>query len=443
MSKLYTASIRFLLIIFLLLASFESNYAIPSFTRQTGVACSDCHTTFPMLNAFGRQFKLNAYTMITAESLESKDKQGQSMLLQKSFPLSALIQTSYTHISKTLPGTQNDYFALPQQMSLFLAGEITPKVGAFMQITYSQVDGAIGMDNTEIRYADNTTIADSKLDYGLTLNNNPGVSDLWHTLPAWGFPYASSAITPGALSQTLLEGGLAGKSIGLGVYGLWNNWIYGEIAPYRSAFQGKAQPFDATVAGVIKGLAPYWRLAVQHPFGDHYISVGAFGLMANTIPSGISGPADNYSDIGGDLQYEYTFGKSTLALYGSYIMENQKLNRLSADSINPMTMNISNTLNSMRFTATYSYNCMFSASLGYFSLKGSADSTLYSGGSLNWKPDTGGIIAEIACFPWMNTRFSLQYYMFNSFNGASANYDGSNRDASHNNTIHLLAWIMF
>ena len=36
--------------------------AVPSFARQTGLACNGCHTTPPELNAAGRRFKLTGYT---------------------------------------------------------------------------------------------------------------------------------------------------------------------------------------------------------------------------------------------------------------------------------------------------------------------------------------------------------------------------------------------
>src|ERR1700687_3664439 len=38
--------------------------AVPSFARQTGMPCSQCHTLSfgPALTAYGRQFKLNGYT---------------------------------------------------------------------------------------------------------------------------------------------------------------------------------------------------------------------------------------------------------------------------------------------------------------------------------------------------------------------------------------------
>jgi len=101
----------------------------------------------------------------------------------------------------------------------------------------------------------------------------------------------------------------------------------------------------------------------------------------------------------------------------------------------------------MKVTAGYNYNNSFALSFGYFSLKGSMDNILYKpgefSGSNTGMPDSDGLIAEIAFYPWLNTRFSLQYLKYNKFNGSSTNYDGSNRDAANNNTLHLMAWIMF
>jgi len=47
--------------------------------------------------------------------------------------------------------------------------------------------------------------------------------------------------------------------------------------------------------------------------------------------------------------------------------------------------------------------------------------------------------------PWKYayTKFSLQYVIYNKFNGSSTNYDGFGRNASGNNTLYLLAWFAF
>ncbi|MEJ2687039.1 MAG: cytochrome C, partial [Gammaproteobacteria bacterium] len=46
--------------------------AVPSFARQTGLACMACHTVFPELTPFGRTFKLNGYTLTGIQQIEQK-----------------------------------------------------------------------------------------------------------------------------------------------------------------------------------------------------------------------------------------------------------------------------------------------------------------------------------------------------------------------------------
>ncbi|MBI2779277.1 MAG: hypothetical protein HYX62_05795 [Gammaproteobacteria bacterium] len=39
--------------------------AVPIFGRQTGMECSACHTIFPQLTPFGREFKLGGYVIVS------------------------------------------------------------------------------------------------------------------------------------------------------------------------------------------------------------------------------------------------------------------------------------------------------------------------------------------------------------------------------------------
>ena len=124
----------------------DTSWAIPSFARQTNLPCSSCHTIFPELTPFGRLFKLNGYTMVGIATVQARDTSDDVELnLISISPLSAMIQASYTYKTNTEPGTQNDNVALPQELSLFLGGQIAPKIGAFVQITYDGAEGAIGM----------------------------------------------------------------------------------------------------------------------------------------------------------------------------------------------------------------------------------------------------------------------------------------------------------
>jgi len=98
-----------------------------------------------------------------------------------------MLLTSYTHTAKSQPDTQNDDTSFPQEFSLFFAGEITPHIGSFLQLTYAQENDNLSLDNTDIRYANHLTLGGKDTVYGLTLNNSPTVEDPWNSTPVWGF----------------------------------------------------------------------------------------------------------------------------------------------------------------------------------------------------------------------------------------------------------------
>jgi len=422
------------------------NYAIPSFARQTGLSCSYCHYAYPELTSFGRMFKLNGYTTSNASMLEavSPDSSRTELSIGNSLPLSAMIMTSYSSVSKATPGASASAVELPDQVSFFLSGEITPKIGTYLQFTYDPTAGTFGLDMIDIRYANHTNLGGKDLLYGLTLNNNPSIQDVWNTTPVWGFPYVGSGATPGPTASTLLQSA-PGNEAGLGVYGLYDKLIYAEVSFYHSAIQGISYPADSTWSGTIKGVSPYWRLAIQHQWQGQYLEVGTFGLSSEMFPSGITGLTDKFSDIGFDAQYEMTNddGGSWIA-HASYITEKQTLDATynAGGSSNP-----SNTLNSLKIDLTCNFPQWVSLSAGYFIMNGTADANLYAPGdvtgSANGEPNSSGEVLQLTFIPWMNTQFALQYNLYNTFNGGSSNYDGSGRNASDNNSLYLLGWLLF
>ncbi len=442
---LFRFSLIILLGFFISIIESQPVYSVPGFARQTGLSCSACHNMFPEINSFGREFKLNGYTLTNINTLiEKNDKEEILLKLLSYSPLSAMVQTSLTNLNKRIPDTQNNNIEFPQQLSLFYTGLISPHLGTFIQLTYAGQDGAIGMDNIDIRYNNMKMLGSKRLIYGLTLNNNPSVQDVWNSIPAWRFPYATSGVAPSPSAAPLIEGALAQQVAGLGGYVFFNSLIYAEFSAYRSAPQGVPVPPDSAAAGIIKGIAPYWRLALQHEWQKHYLEIGTSGMATRLYPTGVTGLTNTFTDLGFDLQYEYTFHKGTFKLHPSWYHETQKLDASLASG---ESANRNNTLNSLKVSAEVYTDRGFGATLGYFSVNGSHDEGIYTPGAITGsrtgKPDSNGFIAEIAYLPWYNTKFSLQYTMYNKFNGASSNYDGSGRDASHNNTLYLLVWLCF
>jgi hypothetical protein len=412
---------------------------IPSFTRQTGLACNVCHTTFPQLTPFGRRFKLNGYTLTGLQVFEAGDTAKRSLKIDVIPPVSAMIMSSFTRTKTAQPGTQNGNVELPDQMSVFLGEEITPRLGTFLQFTYSAPDGSFGIDNMDIRYANQGKLAGREVIYGLSLNNNPTVQDVWNTTPAWGFPWASSAVAPSPAAATLVDGGLAQQVAGLGGYALWNNRLYGEFSVYRSAPQGGPHPPDAAATNTLKGVAPYWRAALQHGWRGQYLELGTYGMSTTLYPSNVVGPTNRYTDVAVDAQYERRVGKGNVTAHATWIHESQNL-QAAFDS--GTAANRSNTLKTFKVDASYYTPGRVGFTGGYFSTTGTVDDSLYKANATRL-PNSNGVIAELDYLPWLNTRLTAQYVVYTKFDGARLNYDGSGRNASDNNTLYLLAWLVF
>ena len=49
----------------------------------------------------------------------------------------------------------------------------------------------------------------------------------------------------------------------------------------------------------------------------------------------------------------------------------------------------------------------------------------------------------VRTLPKENIQLIAQYTMYNKFNGKSTNYDGSGRNASDNNTLYLMLWVLW
>ena len=124
--------------------------------RQTGMQCAGCHTVFPELTPFGRQFKLRGFSMSTpkADDAPFYDK----------IPISGLLQVSRTATKNTsTDGATPDSFprdrgTIIQAGGIYYGGKITEKSGALIQYSYSGVERKWAMEMVDIRYADSVTL---------------------------------------------------------------------------------------------------------------------------------------------------------------------------------------------------------------------------------------------------------------------------------------------
>jgi len=428
-----------------ILAIAPQAWSVPSFARQTGLACNVCHSVPPELTSFGRLFKLNGYTLTGIKQIQAGES-GNSLSIDQLPPLSAMVQIADTFTSKAQPGTQNGNLQFPAQLSLFYAGAISQNMGAFAQLTYTQTDDHFSMDLADIRYADHMQLWGSDTIYGITINNGPTIEDVWNTTSAWGFPWFGSEVAPSPTASTLLGGGFTGPGsvAGAGTYAFWDNRVYALVSLYRASPTATSQPISKT--GMVDGVMPYWRLAYQFD-GSNPLEVGVYGTHA-AIAQGFAGGSavglnDSYTDYAADAQYEVQTGGDLLSLYATYIHEHQNLTASSSVGLS----NPTDTLKTFNVSGRYHFDSKQAIGLGYFNTTGTTDTLLYApgaiSGSANGSPDSNGWILQYVYLPRQNVQIAVQYTAYGKFNGGSSNYDGAGRNASDNDTLFLLLWVLW
>ena len=412
-------------------------YAVPSFARQTGLACAVCHAggEFPALTEMGRQFKLTGYTMGGGDT-------------KMPLPLAAMIQVD---MSSTKNGS-NDTAALSTdgvnknnqvnfpQMSIFYGGKIYGNLGAFVQLTYDSSDlpkelttTRVAADNTDIRYGDTTTVLGNSLIYGASLNNNPTVQDIYASTPAWGFPWATPSISAG-VAGPMIES-LGGNVVGMNVYALYNDALYLELGGYQDSykrndllknltFNGAPVGVQSGNTGVLDGTAPYLRVALQHAFGDSFVMLGGYGSKINISQNGTNN-LDEYTDAAVDGEYQYITDKHSLTLTARNTWEKQTLN---GSNDGGASVNLHQSLSVFSSMAAYTYDSKYGVTFGY----NQASGTGYVSSQ-----DSSSYIIQACYTPIQNIRFVLQDLVFTKLNGQTG------ATASDNNTVTLGAWLMF
>jgi hypothetical protein len=404
--------------------------AIPAYARQTGQQCAACHNGFPELTPYGRLFKLNGYTF----------GGGNSSVLQH---FAGMVLGSYNNTQGSQqPGDTPAHFATNDnlavdQASLFYGGAITSHMGVFSQFTYDGINRQFHWDNIDLRYAVPLTLGGDETILGVSVNNNPSVQDAWNTTPAWGYPYAASALAAGPAAATMIEGMWAQQVVGTSLYG------------YRTLSFGQQGALGVYAAGnsKINGIAPYWRAALQHDWARNSLEAGLFGMAARVTPGGSPGfGTDHLVDIGFDTQYQFLADRNSFSMQASEILENQSL---SASSQIAGTNGHDN-LRSFRIKGTYYRDQTYGVTLSAARLDGKADPALYTGlttASATGSPNSTAITTELnyipfnhggpSWWPWLNAKFGLQYTFYPELNGATGHA------ATANNTLYLYSWLAF
>ena len=407
--------------------------ALPSFARQTGQNCVACHAggQYPELTPYGRMFKMTGYT-----------------IGERTVPLSVMGVVNSASISNPPDGTVKNGEVVFATGSVFLAGKITDNIGAFAQVTYDNFaadngDGSFSghskADNMDFRFANRIVNDKQDWTYGVSLNNNPSVSDPWNSAAAWmSYVPAASLSSHSYTDPTTPFPSFAtgGNIAGLSAYMFWNQTVYAELGTYRTADQAfsfmSAGIDDVSKTKLDGSNNPYWRLALSHEWGPHNLMVGTSGMIAHVYddPANTTDPTTvgQFRNIGIDAQYQYILDPHTITAQLAYMQQAQTY----SDATNP---GLSDTINKSRAKVSYIYQAKYGGSLAYFNQTGTTN--------IQTDPATSGMTYELFWIPKQNIRIGTQYTVYNKYLGATDNYDGAGRNASDNNTLFFYAWFAY
>ncbi len=452
--------------------------AIPAFNRQTGQNCVACHAggQFPELTPYGRLFKMTGYT-----------------IGERALPISAMAVASLSKVANTAKSDdpsgdfQKNNRAILATVSLLLGGKVTDNIGAFAQITYDpyatqdangNFHGHSNADNIDIRYADRFISGKRDLIVGLSANNNPSVSDPWNTAAAW-MQYVP---VPSPTSSRFIDGnapypgfGSGGNIAGLTAYAYWNQTLYVEFGGYgtsRGLSSFMSAGLDDASTTKLRGINPYWRLAVNREWGPHSLMVGTSGMVARVYddPLDTSDPASThrFTDLAVDAQYQYLLDPHAVTAQLVYTRNHHRYPASLVDqpaaffdatgAVTLANSNAADTNHVLRAKVSYVYQARYGGGVGFFNLTGTTNTANQTAGfdatgtlvktngaasNLSGNPATRGWTLEAFWMPIQYLRVGAQYTAYSRFNGASTNYDGFGRNARDNNTLFLYTWLAY
>ncbi len=451
--------------------------ALPSFATQTEQPCAACHLSMGELTPAGRHFKLTGYT---------QGKRGN--------PLSATATASVTKVRNTASSADASVTMpqngkpIPEAASLFVAGKLSEHMGGKIKWTANaantnpifassglqtgtHVGSDLFLDASDVRFATQDDLGDQAITWGITLNNAPASQDLWNTTPVHDFPFKSSSLLNAwGLGQfgptSMIDGGTASQTLGLGVYAMLNDSIYLELSNYQSShLTGAALQLSGSVNTFNSSANPYWRMAWNKVSGSDSYMVGTFGMVTRLArdPFVVGSASGTYTDLGLDAQYQHITDTHSVSAQATFIHEQVDWGNRSVGRSHD---NGTSSLRTFKTKVTYDYARTYGASVFQFASNGSTDQLYWSynanpnviNGACNQNtsllaycsatgsPKTSGLGFELYYVPQPHIRLALQQTFYRNFLGGPTfidNSTGNTRAASDNNLTYLYVTVAY
>ena len=411
--------------------------AVPAYARQTGSACADCHAGSygPGLTPYGMRFKMNGFT----------DTNGQGTKIP------AAVQLNGT---RSVPATGKSSNLL-SSADIYLAGRVSDQVGGFVKVAINNN----GQDkfNTQLSDMDLRFVAkDLKLGgkdalIGVSVNNNPGVTDPVSDLPASmqnGPPTVSGSLLNPSSSNTL-----ANRVIGATVYALYDKNWYGELGTYNSLPRSTQYDLGYSLGGDPGKLSNtvYGRFAYMKELKrpHQFFSVGLVGLTTDRqLPR--SGPSEHLTDLGYDATYQFLGNREhIIQLAYVNIMERRRYATTPAGSVPGLFALPRGVIHDQTATLTYVFKQTYGVIISHMVSTGTHDIVRYVPYG---QPETNSNSFTVFWTPFgkddsftsiANLRLAAEWFRFNKFNGSSTNIFGVPANGTGTNAKDFNAFLLF
>ncbi len=442
----------------------HSANAVPSFARQTGLSCDTCHTVFPHLTPFGRDFKLHGYTYDYSELIKAvreieknlaKEERGIPNLVINKIPMVSVrivsmfndqvgggnVPSGKTTAGQGFVSTPEGYsdesiVQVVKASNLFFAGEIAPNIGTFLEFTGPNDTGSetFGVGFLDLVFlAPPITIHSHDFTFGVRVTDSVAADEPANTVGNFGLtttlmgmsdhntlfdPYQSSIIIGGeayAMLGGFSKGGIYGA---VGIFHPTNSQtdtsyatgnLYGGPSTYQGGDLRGAQNVDE-----------YFRLSVWLPgYKDIYSEIGGFGYHGSenmTASPLVSLTNQNYGDsyynFGVDFQTQWIADKHLVELFAVY--QRQHDSQFFGEDLftGKFGQGESVTRQGFGIEADYYYKRTYGAYIRYF----------YEHSAQVQDLNVGATVLGLSWFPYQNVNFRVETSLFNTYNRGSAQY---------------------
>ncbi len=139
--------------------------ALPAFARKYHMSCEQCHYAFPVLNAYGRQFKMNGYVRTPGDDSQVLKSQDGELWTEKLFPWAVIVRSrpfdngkgnvsnQGTQMGGTASPNTNGFKMQPlNDVDMFVAGGDTAKHVSYLGELDANAPGGFSPSMGDIRF---------------------------------------------------------------------------------------------------------------------------------------------------------------------------------------------------------------------------------------------------------------------------------------------------